>query len=81
MSDISLPLKKASYDTLCLKGRASLKPFLMLSSALCYNALENICQQVRPPAGGRQFTHLLESSGPLAAFLVDYIDERTRDLD
>ncbi len=34
------------------------------------NALENVCQQVRPPAGGRQFTHMLESSGPLAAFLV-----------
>ena len=37
---------------------------------LCYNALEKVCQQVRPPAGGRQCTHLLESSGPLAAFLV-----------
>jgi hypothetical protein len=40
---------------------------------LYYNALENVYQQVRPPAGGRQFTHLLESSGPLAAFLVDPI--------
>src|SRR6266536_3456833 len=38
---------------------------------LCYNALEKVCQQVRPPAGGRQCTHLLESSGPLAAFLVE----------
>src|SRR6266487_5600266 len=35
------------------------------------NALENVCQQVRPPAGGRQFTRMLESSGPLAAFLVE----------
>src|SRR2546421_867648 len=37
---------------------------------LYYNALENVCQQIRPPVGGRQFTHMLESSGPLAAFLV-----------
>ena len=37
---------------------------------LCYNVLEKVCQPVRPPAGGRQCTHLLESSGSLAAFLV-----------
>src|SRR6266581_4243378 len=42
---------------------------------LCYNALENVCQQVRPPAGGRQCTHLLESSGPLAAFLVGQLPD------
>jgi hypothetical protein len=27
-------------------------------------------KQIVPPAGGRQFTHMLESSGPLAALLV-----------
>jgi hypothetical protein len=38
---------------------------------LYYSSLETVCQPFMPPAGGRQFTHILESSGPLAAFLVD----------
>lgn len=36
-----------------------------------YNGLESVCQQLLPPAGGRQFTHVPEGSGPLAAFLVE----------
>jgi hypothetical protein len=41
------------------------------SHVFYYSALENICQQCRPPAGGQQFIHMLESSGPLAPFLVE----------
>ena len=37
---------------------------------LYYSSLESVCQPFRPPAGGRQFTHMPEGRGPLAAFLV-----------
>ncbi len=38
---------------------------------LYYSSLESVCQPFRPPAGGRQFTHMPEGRGPLAAFLVE----------
>jgi hypothetical protein len=63
-------LSQASHEQVglfLLHVQSVLKCFHVLYST----ALENVCQQVRPPAGGRQFTHMLESSGPLAAFLVE----------
>jgi hypothetical protein len=64
-------LSQASHEQvglLLIQVQSVLKCF----HVLYYNALETVGQQDKPPAGGRQFTHMLESSGPLAAFLVEY---------
>ncbi len=62
-------LSQASHEEtgLCLIW---VQAILECFHVLYYSSIESVCQQFRPPAGGRQFTHMAEASGPLAAFLV-----------
>jgi hypothetical protein len=43
-------------------------PILKCFHVFFYTPLENGSQPFRPPAGGQQFTHLAEASGPLTAY-------------